>query len=89
MAIRDEYIAVLRDELGEGFEVATFATLTKEYARRGLQGKVLARRRALLDNTALITARQSAEQALRDEEAARKTAEGDLVTQFEADLGTL
>ena len=87
MAIRDEYIVVLRQELGVGFESAILATLMREYVARQLKPKVLAARRAALDTTALVAARVAKEQALRDEEAARKAAEAALVVQLEVDLG--
>ena len=87
MAIRDEYIAVLRQELGAGFESAILSTLMREYVARELKPKVLAARRAALDTTALIAARVAKEQALADEITARKAAEDALAAQLEIDLG--
>ena len=48
LTLRDEAIAVLRDELGEGFEAATFEALCKEYALRGIKSILQARRVAAL-----------------------------------------
>jgi hypothetical protein len=88
MAISDEYIAVLRNELGAGFESTTLADLMKAYVTVALKPKVLARRRALVDTTALVTARAAKEKALADEETSRKTADTALVAQLDTDIGS-
>ena len=52
MTLRDEAIAVLREELGEGFEAATFETLCREYTLRGIKSRLQARRVAAVGMTA-------------------------------------
>jgi hypothetical protein len=69
MSIQDEYTTVLRDELGDGYEAMAMAGLMKEYVKRSLKPKVLARRRQAVDNSALEIARAAKEKALPDEYA--------------------
>lgn len=89
MSIRDEYVAVLREVLGEGYESATLSILLKDYAKVTLKPKVLAKRKAALDNSALQNARVALEEALRTEAESLKAAEAALVTQLDLDVETL
>lgn len=89
MSIQDEYTTVLRDELGEGYEAMAMAGLMKEYVKRSLKPKVLARRRQAVDNSALEIARAAKEKALLDETDARKVVEDGIVTQLNLDVGGL
>jgi hypothetical protein len=85
MALQDEYIVVLREVLGEGFESAVWDALTKEYVLRSLKPQVLANRKAAVDDTVLVAARQAKEAALRSEESSRRDVEKALVTQLDVD----
>ena len=89
LALRDEAIAVLRDELGAGFETATLEDLCKEYTLRGIKAKLQARRVAAVDMTALVTARKNAEDALRSEQETRDAAVAQAKAAVDAELGTV
>lgn len=86
MAIGDEYVAVLREELGAGFGQTALAGLMKEYVKRKLKSKVLARREAALDDTALVAARAAMERTLLDEESSRKASEATIVATLDLDV---
>lgn len=86
MAIRDDIMVLLRQELGEGFETATFAVMAREHVLRALRPKLLALYRSRLDETALIAARQAAEGALALEIEQRKLNEAGVAAQLDNDL---
>lgn len=87
MAVREDVIALLRQELGPGFEASTFAQLERAYLKRVLKPKLRALYRSRKDDGALVAARQAKEQALRDEEALRQAALDAADAQLETDLG--
>ena len=89
MALRDDYTAILRQELGPGFEAATQPQLERAFVKRALRSRLAAIYRGRVDDTALVVARQAAEQALRDETANRIAALATADSQLENDLGGL
>jgi len=89
MALRDEVVTLLREELGEGYESATLGVLLKAYTLKAILPKLKARRVVALDLTALVAARKSAEDALRTEEATRKAAVAQVEADVDAEIGTV
>ena len=89
MALRDEVVTLLREELGEGYESATLGVLLKAYTMKAILPKLKARRGVALDLTALVAARKSAEDALRTEEATRKAAVAQVEADVDAEIGTV
>lgn len=86
MAIREDIMALLRQELGVGFETATFAVMAREHVLRGLRSKLLALYRSRIDETALVDARKTAEAALAQEISQRKLNEAGIAGQVDNDL---
>ena len=89
MTLRDEYIAVLRDALGPGYESSTIAQMERAFARITLAPKLKARLKAALDGSALLATREAVETALASEEAARKQAEADADDLVDTGIGSI
>ena len=89
MAIRDDAIAIMRQDLGPGFEAATFAVLQRAYLRRALRPKLKALYLSRVDSTALVVARQALEQALRNEETLVEAERAGTERLLDTELDTL
>lgn len=86
MAIQDDLIAMMREDLGPAFEKATIAALLKEVAKRVYAPRLKALYAARLDNAALLAQRQSAEEAARQAQVDMESARAAAMTQAETDL---
>ena len=86
MAVREDILALLRQELGKGFETAPFAVMAREYVLWALRPKLLALYRSRLDETALVDARKAAEAALAQEIEQRKLNDAGVMGQLDNDL---
>jgi len=86
MSVQDDYIAILRETLGEGYELATLPVLMKTFTARTLYNKVLTRRIKAIDNNSLVASREIKERALQVELEARAAAEAAVAAQLNTDL---
>ena len=87
MAIRDDVLMLLRQELGDGFETATLAICSKAYVAQQMRPKLIALYKSRIDKSFIVAARQAVEQAAKDEEAQYKAIDDAVPGQVEADLG--
>ena len=86
MALRDDFILMMRYDLGPGCETATFPTLVKEVAKRQYAPRLRALYASRVDTSTLIAARQTAEQQARDAQAQLDAAKATAQAQADADL---
>jgi len=87
MAIRDDVLMLLQQQLGEGFAAATLAACSKAYVMRGIRPHLIALYKSRIDTTLIVAARQAAEQAAKDETAQYKAIDDAVPGQVDADLG--
>ena len=86
MALRDDFVQMMRDDLGIGFETATFAALVKEVAKRHYAPKLRALYASRVNTSPLIATRQAAEQSARDAQAQLEAAKAAAQLQADTDL---
>lgn len=86
MSIREDAVAIMRSEFGEGFELETFPQLSKEYAKRNLRKQLIAVYMSRIDNSGLLAAREALEAALASETEQFKANEEAVEAQVDNDL---
>ena len=86
MALRDDFVQMMRDDLGRGFETALFPALVKEVAKRQYAPRLRALYASRVDTSTFITARQTAEQQARDAQTQLDAAKKAAQVQADADL---
>ena len=89
MALNDDLTAILRAQLGDGFERTPLPALRREFEKRNLRPLLQAYRRRGIDTASLERARQVVEDTLRTEQATRAAAVATSDAQAEADIAGL